>query len=91
VLQHAPKRRYYDGFPGYELAGVEREKQIVELLSGRPVVAITINHEEMTAGEVDVAAAEYRERYGIPAADPLLHGVEDVVAALESRFPEAFS
>jgi len=91
VLQHAPKRRYYDGFPGYELAGVEREKAIVELLSERPVVAITINHEEMTAGEVDVAAAEYRKRHGIPAADPLLHGVEDIVAALESRFPEAFS
>jgi uncharacterized NAD-dependent epimerase/dehydratase family protein len=91
VLQHAPKRRYYDGFPGYELAGVEREKAIVELLSQRPVVAITINHEEMTAEGIEATVADYQERFGVAAADPLVHGVEEIVAALESRFPEAFS
>jgi uncharacterized NAD-dependent epimerase/dehydratase family protein len=91
VLQHAPRRRCYDGFPGYPLAGVEREKAIIELLSQRPVVAITLNHEEMTREEVDAAVDEYQERYGVAVADPLLHGVDAIVAALESRFPEAFS
>jgi len=91
VLQHAPKRRDYDGFPGYELAGVEREKALIELLSQRPVVAIAINHEEMTPEEIDAAVAEYEERFGVPVADPLVHGVGQILAALESRFPEAFS
>ena len=91
VLQHAPKRRDYDGFPGYELAGVEREKAIIELLSQRPVVAIAINHEEMTPEEIDAAVAEYEERFGVAVADPLVHGVDQIIAALESRFPEAFS
>jgi uncharacterized NAD-dependent epimerase/dehydratase family protein len=91
ILQHAPKRRCYDGFPDYPLAGVEREKAIIELLSQRPVVAIALNHEEMTREEVDSALDEYQERYGVAVADPLLHGVDAIVAALESRFPEAFS
>jgi uncharacterized NAD-dependent epimerase/dehydratase family protein len=91
VLQHAPKRRYYDGFPGYELAGLEREKTLIELLSERPVVAIAINHEEMTPEEVEAAVAEYRRRFGVAAADPLVHGVDALVDALESRFPETFS
>jgi len=91
VLQHAPKRRCYDGFPGYQLAGLEREKAIIELLSQRPVVAITINHEEMTREEIDAAVAEYGKRYGLAVADPLVHGVDAVVAALESRFPETFA
>jgi uncharacterized NAD-dependent epimerase/dehydratase family protein len=91
VLQHAPKRRYYDGFPGFELAGVGRERAIIELLSQRPVVAITINHEDMTPEEIEATVAEYERRYGVAAADPLVHGVDKIVAALESRFPEAFS
>jgi len=91
ILQHAPRRRYYDGFPGYPLAGVERERAIIELLSQRPVVAITINHEDMKPEEIEATVAEYERRYGVAAADPLVHGVDKIVAALESSFPERFS
>jgi uncharacterized NAD-dependent epimerase/dehydratase family protein len=90
ILQHAPRRRYYDGFPGYPLAGVERERAIIELLSQRPVVAITINHEDMKPEEIEATVAEYERRYGVAAADPLVHGVDKIVAALESSFPERF-
>jgi len=91
ILQHAPRRRFYDGFPGYELAGVEREKAIIELLSQRPVVAIAINHEAMNAEEIEAIVCEYQKHYGITAADPLVHGVGKMIDALESRFPETFS
>ena len=90
VLQHAPRRRFYDGFPGYELAGVEREKQLIELLSERPVLAIAINHEHMTPEEVASIASQYRREYGVAVADPLLHGVDEIVAALQARFPDRF-
>jgi uncharacterized NAD-dependent epimerase/dehydratase family protein len=70
---------------------VEREKALIELLSQRPVVAITVNHEEMTPEELETTVAEYESRYGLAAADPLVHGVDKIVAALESSFPEAFS
>ncbi len=39
VLQHAPARKEYDGFPGYPLHPIETQIQAIELLSGRPVVA----------------------------------------------------
>lgn len=90
ILQHAPRRRFYDGFPGYEIAGIEREMKIIELMSSATVAAITINHEDMTREEVDAAAAEYEARYGIPAADALWHGPEKIVAALQERFSDAF-
>ena len=39
----------------------------------------------------EMILAEYQKRFDLPAADPLVHGVEEIVAALESGFPEAFS
>jgi uncharacterized NAD-dependent epimerase/dehydratase family protein len=54
------------------------------------VVAITLNHEDMTPEEIEPTVADYENRYGIAAADPLVHGVDKIVGALESKFPEAF-
>jgi uncharacterized NAD-dependent epimerase/dehydratase family protein len=87
VLQHAPARACYDGFPDFPLAGVEREMELIRLLSGKPVVAITLNHEHLTPVQVRRHAAEYRERYGIPCCDPLLDGVEPILAEIRRRFP----
>ncbi|MCA9754075.1 MAG: DUF1611 domain-containing protein, partial [Gemmatimonadetes bacterium] len=48
VLQHAPARVEYDGFPGYPLHPIDQQIRAIELISGRPVVAITVNHEELS-------------------------------------------
>ena len=45
VMQHAPTRKEYDGFPGYPLHPLKKQIEVVELISGKPVVAVTINHE----------------------------------------------
>ena len=52
VLQHAPKRRDYDGFPGYPIHSLEKQIQAIELLSEKPVVAITVNHEGLSPGDI---------------------------------------
>jgi uncharacterized NAD-dependent epimerase/dehydratase family protein len=91
VLQHAPKRKFYDGFPEFPLAGLDREKTIIELLSQKPVIAITINHEDMTPGEADACASEYERKYGIPACDVLLHGPDKITEEIFTRFPEVVS
>ncbi len=41
VLQHAPARKEYDGFPGYPMHALPTQIQAIELLSGKPVVAVT--------------------------------------------------
>ena len=88
VLQHAPVRKHYDGFPDFPLAGLERERSIIDLLSGKPVVAITLNHEGLTADQVRRYAEEYRGRYGVPCCDPLMDGVDPILRELRRRFPQ---
>lgn len=82
ILQHAPARREYDGFPGYPLHPIEKQIQAIELLSGKPVVAITINHEDMDEQSVSAVCEEIAKRTGLPACDVLLSGGEPMVKAL---------
>jgi uncharacterized NAD-dependent epimerase/dehydratase family protein len=87
VLQHAPARSHYDGFPGFPLAGIDREMAIIDLLSRRPVIALTLNHEGMSEAEVHREAAALSKRHGIPCCDPLLGGVGVIVEEIRRRFP----
>lgn len=89
VLQHAPRRREYDGFPGYPIHPLEIQIEALELISGRPVVAITVNHEGLSPDEVPGVCEEIAGATGIPAVDPLLAGVEPLVEALERAFERA--
>ena len=87
VLQHAPARTCYDGFPDFPLAGVDREMTILGLLSPAPVVAITLNHENLDADEVRRHAASLTARLRIPCCDPLRDGVVPVLDGIRRRFP----
>jgi uncharacterized NAD-dependent epimerase/dehydratase family protein len=87
VLQHAPARAHYDGFPDFPLAGVERETEVIRLLSGTPVVAIALNHEGLKPDEVRRHAESLRARHGIPCVDPLQDGVGPIIQELRRRFP----
>lgn len=82
ILQHAPKRKDYDGFPGYSIQALPVQIQAIELLSGKPVKAVTINHEGMTKMEVAEAAREIQETTGLPAWDVLLQGAEEMIELL---------
>ena len=82
VLQHAPARLEYDGFPGYPLDPLEKQIQAIELVSGRPVIAVTINHENLDAAGVARAAADIEERTGLPAMDVLLEGGAGLAAVV---------
>jgi uncharacterized NAD-dependent epimerase/dehydratase family protein len=74
VLQHAPARLEYDGFPGTALDPLEKQIQAIELVSGKPVIAVTINHENLRGKQVEAAAADIEARTGLPAIDVLLEG-----------------
>lgn len=74
ILQHAPHRKFYDGFENYLLAPLEREIQILELLAQKPIIALTINHEGMTDEEIEATIAAYELRYQRPTTDVLKGG-----------------
>jgi uncharacterized NAD-dependent epimerase/dehydratase family protein len=90
VLQHAPSRIDYDGFPGYPIQPIEQQIAALELVGGRPVVAITLNHEGLDGREaIDAACAELHERTGLPVCDPLVHGVQPLLDALAPHLAAA--
>ena len=85
VLQHAPARKTYDGFPGYPLHPLEKQIHVIELLSEKPVIAITINHEDVIMEKIPKVCEEIEKTTGLPAIDVLVSGASRVVAALKTH------
>ena len=84
VLQHAPKRLEYDGFPGYVLHPLPEQIRAIEVISGKKVIAITVNHEGMEADEIDAACQQITEETGLPAFDVLAQGPDGLVNLLKA-------
>ena len=85
ILQHAPKRVEYDGFPGYPLHSLPEQIKAIEVISGKKVIAITVNHEDMTKEEIGPACKDITIETGIPAFDVLAFGADDLVALLRDK------
>jgi uncharacterized NAD-dependent epimerase/dehydratase family protein len=82
VLQHAPARTHYDGFPGHPMHSLEKQIRAVEVLSEKPVVAVTVNHEDLTPEQAREECKRIREATGLPAVDVLLDGPAELLAAV---------
>jgi uncharacterized NAD-dependent epimerase/dehydratase family protein len=87
LLQHAPARKEYDGFPGYALHPLPRQIEAVEMLSGKPVVAVTVNHEHLAGDAIDAACNAVRAECGRPAFDVLRDGAGPLLEALRAWLP----
>lgn len=85
ILQHAPRRMEYDGFPGYAIQSLPVQIHAIEGVSGRPVVAVTINHENMTASEIAVMTEAVERVIGLPAVDVLVQGADRLVGMIRER------
>lgn len=84
VLQHAPMRNEYDGFPGYTMHPLPHQIKAIELISGKKVIAVTVNHEGLSPDQIDAACAEITKETGLPAWDVLVHGANGLVSLLRS-------
>jgi uncharacterized NAD-dependent epimerase/dehydratase family protein len=87
ILQHAPKREFRN-FRRSELKlpmpDLEREIEMIELFSDSKVLAITLNHENMTDSEIEMIMKEYEERFHMPCCDVLRHGCGRLVEAVRT-------
>lgn len=83
ILQHAPARKEYDGFPGYAIHPLDHQIKALEIISGRPVVAVTVNHENIAPERIPAACAEITRRIGLPAFDVLIDGGDGLAGVLE--------
>ncbi len=89
VMQHAPTRREYDGFPGYPLHPLKKQIEVVELISGKPVVAVTVNHEGLRVEDVPAACEEIERDTGLPAFDVLISGAGALAEVILPRIEQA--
>ncbi len=83
-LQHAPDRAEYDGFPGYPIQPLDKQISAIEIISGVPVLAITVNHEGLMPEEVPARCAGIAKETGLPALDPLTDGLGPLIEAVET-------
>ena len=83
VLQHAPARREYDGFPGYLIHPLTRQIQAIGLISGKPVVAVTTNHEGLSEEQIPIVCDAIQKEVGLPAFDVLKGGTEELIDVLK--------
>ncbi len=84
TMQDAPGRPYLDGFPGYPMPNTHRVVKLATLLSGKPLVGISINHEHMTPEQVKAVKPDMRRRFHVPVEDPVWDGVAKLADAIEA-------
>jgi uncharacterized NAD-dependent epimerase/dehydratase family protein len=82
ILQHAPARLDYDGFPGYRLHPLNKQIEALKMISGKPVVAITLNHENLSPEQLPEIRSRIEIATGLRACDPIYEGVAPVIQAL---------
>jgi uncharacterized NAD-dependent epimerase/dehydratase family protein len=85
ILQHAPARKEYDGFPGHRIHGLQRQIDAIETISGKPVVAIAVNHEGIPPERVPAVCEAITEETLLPAVDVLRDGAGRLVRILRGR------
>jgi uncharacterized NAD-dependent epimerase/dehydratase family protein len=88
VLQHAPARSAYAGFPQYPIVDLGRQIQTLELLAGAPVLAITVNHEGIATRDMPAVLRDLEARHERPAIAPLGDGLPRLVETIRSQFNE---
>ncbi len=82
ILQHAPTRLEYDGFPGYPMHPLGHQIKAIEFISGKKVIAVTVNHEGMEAKEIPAACRQITDETGLPAFDVLHDGPEGLIRVI---------
>ena len=90
ILQHAPGREYRN-FRKDELKlpmpDLENEIKMLEIFSESKVMAVTLNHENMSQGEVEDTDKQYEEQFEIPCCDVFRHGCEKLVTIIKKNLP----
>ena len=88
IVQHPPKRINRCDFPEIPMPSLKSEIELLEVFSKVNVIAITLNHEDMTDDELDAAILNSEKEYGLPTTDVLKFGCDKLVDKIYEAFPE---
>lgn len=87
IIQHPPKRKNYCDYPKLPMPTLESEIKLNELFSKSKVIAITLNHEDMTDHELENMIVEYESKYKLPTTDVLKYGCDKIIKKIYEVFP----
>ncbi|MGO5073484.1 DUF1611 domain-containing protein [Clostridium sporogenes] len=86
IIQHIPKRKKRVDFPFLEVPSLKSEIDLIEYVSKKPVIGITINHENISKIETDKAIKSCEEQLKIPATDVLKNGSKKIIDEILKNF-----
>ncbi|KIL45114.1 DUF1611 domain-containing protein [Jeotgalibacillus soli] len=88
IIQHPPKRKHLGDFSFMEMPSIKSEIELVENFSSSKVIAITINHENMSDKEIEAVVIEYEDQFQLPTTDVLKHGCDKLISSIFEAFPK---
>ena len=88
IVQHPPKRKNLGDFTYMPMPTLESEIELLEIFSRSKVIAITLNHEDMTDEDIKKTITEYEKKFQLPTTDALKYGCEKLVKRIFEVFPE---
>ena len=87
IVQHPPKRKNLGDFSYMPMPTISSEIELIENFSKSKVIAVTINHENMSDKEISDVITEYEKDLQLPTTDVLKHGCDKLVSSIFERFP----
>jgi uncharacterized NAD-dependent epimerase/dehydratase family protein len=88
IIQHPPKRMHHCDYPEIPMPTLKSEIDLIEAYSKAKVIAITINHEDMTDDEVNKTILSYEKEYKLPTTDVLKFDSDKLVEKVYEVFPD---
>ncbi|MBU3204909.1 DUF1611 domain-containing protein [Clostridium algidicarnis] len=88
IVQYAPKRKIRADFPLLKVPSLESEIKLIEYIAKKPVIGITINHENMSKLEIDKAIKDCEKKFHIPTTDVLKYGSKKITDEILKIFPD---
>ena len=87
IVQHPPKRENLGDFHFMGMPTIKSEIELIENFSKTKVIAVTLNHENMSDKEISDAITEYENQLHLPTTDVLKHGCGKLIASIFEVFP----
>ncbi|MCK5739156.1 DUF1611 domain-containing protein [bacterium] len=79
ILQHAPARTMYDGTEGYVIHPLAKQIAAIEMISEKPVVAVTLNHEDIPVDQIYAVSRDLATDTGLPVVDVLRQDIQPLL------------
>jgi uncharacterized NAD-dependent epimerase/dehydratase family protein len=71
-----------------EMPTIQSEIELIEGFSKSKVIAVTINHENMSEQEIQDAVIDYEQQLRLPTTDVLKYGCDKLIETLFENYPE---